>query len=310
MKIPFLIGLTGVAGALIAAQAGSADSLLEKHTKALQTATSFSADYTVQTLPGGPSAFKLKLAKPSKFKLETPDEIIIGDGTTVTDYKKADNTYSQAAQTPADLKALLKRDALISWTAFFTKEPFKDVTGIKAGNKHMVKGKPVTDVSMVLPGNPERSATLFLDADLGIARGISIKIDADKTTIVMAKEIAIAADSAKDSDFEFMAPDGAKKVDPTATIGFDKVASIFQQNCGGCHGGARPKAGYDLTTYAGAMAGGRNGKDIVPGDVDNSPIMLYLKASSGKPQMPPAGPLNDTEMVNIANWIKAGAKEK
>jgi outer membrane lipoprotein-sorting protein len=310
MKIPFLIGLTGVAGALIAAQ--GADSLLEKHTTALQTAKTFSADYTVQTLPGGPVEYKLKLAKPSKFKLETPDEIIIGDGTTVTDYKKADNTYSQTEQTAADDKALLKRDAVLSWTAFFSKEPFKDVTGIKVGSKHMVKGKPVTDVSLTLPGKPERSATLFIDQDLGIARGVSIKLDADKNTIILAKEIAISSDPAKDSDFAFSAPDGAKKVDPNAASGFgwDKVASIFQQNCGGCHNATRPRSGLDVTSYAGMMAGGRGGKEVVAGDPDNSPLMSYLKAANGKPQMPPSGLLNDTEMTSITNWIKAGAKEK
>lgn len=308
MKIPFLIGLVGVVGAVISAQ--SADSLLEKHTKALQDAKVFSAEYTVQTLPGGPVEYKLELAKPSKFKLETPDEILVGDGTTVSDYKKADNSYTQAPQTEADIKALLKRDSVLSWAAFFAKEPFKDVTGLKTGSKHTVKGKAVTDVNLVLPGKPERSATLFVDEGLGIARGISIKVDADKSIIILAKSLSISPDAAKDTDFAFSAPDGAKKVDPSQVMGFDKVASIFQQNCGGCHNATRPRSGLDLTSYAGAMAGGRSGKEIVPGDPDNSPITSYLKAANGKPQMPPSGMLNDTDMATIAAWIKAGAKEK
>ena len=159
MKIPFFIGLTGIVGAVISAQ-GSADSLLEKHTKQLQTATTLSASYTVQKLPGGPAEYKLKLAKPSKFRFETPDEITVADGTTVWTYKKANNSYTQADQTPDDLKMLLKKDALIPWAGFFDKEPFKDASNLKVGNKHMIKGKPVQDVSIALAGKPDRTATL------------------------------------------------------------------------------------------------------------------------------------------------------
>jgi outer membrane lipoprotein-sorting protein len=312
MKIPFLIGLTGVVGAVIAAQAGSADSILAKHTKQLQTATTLNAEFTVQVLPGGPSDYKLKLAKPAKFRLETPTEVVVGDGTTVWDYKKADNSYTQLPQTADDVKALLKREALLSWGAFFAKEPFKDTTGIKVGSKHMIKGKTVVDVSLILPGKPEKTATLFIDQDLGVARGVSIATAPDKNTIILAKDLAFSSDQAKDSDFEFAVPDGAKKVDPNAKSAgttFEKVSPIFQNNCIGCHNSGRPRSGLDLSSYAGAIAGGRNGKDIVPGDPDNSPILAYLRAN-GKPQMPPSGLLAESDIALITAWIKDGAKEK
>ena len=310
MKIPLLLGLTGIVVAVIGAQASSADSLLENHTKALQTATTLDATYTVQNLPGGPVEYKLKLAKPAKFKLETPDEIVEGNGTTVWTYKKADNSYTEVPQGAGDVKKLLTRDGVLAWTAFFVKEPFKDATGIKVGSKHVVKGKPVTDVTVGLPGKPEKTATLFIDQELGIARGFSLTTAPDKQTIVMSKELAISNAAPKDSDFTFTAPDGAKKLDPSAVsaLGFDKVAGIFQTNCAGCHNATRPRSGLDLTSYAGTMAGGRGGKIVVPGDADNSPLMSYLKAN-GKPAMPPNGSLSDADMATIAAWIKAGAKE-
>ena len=309
MKIPFLFGLAGIVGALVAAQA---DSVLEKHTQQLQTAKTLSASYTVQNFPGGPVEYKLKLAKPSKFRLETPDEIIVADGSTISTYNKAKNSYTQAAQSEGDLKKLLKRDAVLPWAAFFTKEPFKEASGIKIGSKHMIKGKAVTDVSITLAGTPVRTATLFIDQDLGIARGVDLKTAPDKESIIMAKEISVAADAAKDSDFEFSAPEGAKKIEPGAASAgttWEKVAPIFQTNCGGCHNSSRPKSGLDLTTYAGAMAGGRAGRCITAGDADNSPLMAYLKGS-GKPQMPPNGSISDADMATIAAWIKDGAVEK
>ncbi len=312
MKIPFLIGLTGIIGAVIAAQSGSADSLLEKHTKQLQTSTVLSAEFTVQNLPGGPADYKLKLAKPSKFRLETPDEVVVANGATIWTYKKSDNSYSQATQTEDDLKAFLKRDAVLPWAGFFAKEPFKNTTGQKVGTKHMVKGKAVEDVSLTLAGKPERTATFFVDQALGVARGVSLKDSADKSTIILAKELAISKDPAHDADFEFSIPDGAKKVDPNAKhagVTYEKVATIFQTNCGGCHNAGRPKAGLDLTSYAATMAGGRSGKEIIVGDPDNSPLMAYLKAA-GKPQMPPNGSLSQSDIDLIGSWIKDGAFEK
>jgi len=312
MKIPFLIGLTGIAGALISAQAGSPDSVLEKHTKQLQTATSLSADYTVQNLPGGPVEYKLKLAKPAKFRLETAEEVVVANGATVWTYKKSDNSYTQLPQTDDDLKNFLKRDSVLVWTGFFSKTPFKDATGLKVGAKHIMKGKTVSDVTLVLPGKPERTATFFIDQDLGVARGVSLKTAPDKDSIIMAKDLAISNDSTHDADFEFSIPDGAKKVDPNAKSAgttFEKVADIFQKNCGGCHNSGRPRSGLDLTTYSGAMAGGRSGKAVVPGDPDNSPLMAYIRAA-GKPQMPPNGTLSDSDIATISSWIKDGAKEK
>ena len=310
MKIPFLIGLSGVIAAVIAAQATSADTLLEKHTKQLQTATTFTAQYTVQNLPGGPVEYKLKLAKPNKFRLETPDEIVVGNGTTVWSYTKKTNSYTEIPQESSDLKKLLKRDAVLAWSAFFVKEPFKDFTSVKVGANRTVKGNAVTEVAATLPEKPQKDATYLIDQNLGVARGILIKVAPDKDTVVMAKELTLGSTAPKDADYEFVAPDGAKKLDAkvAAASGFEKVASIFQANCVGCHGSARPRAGLDLTSYAGAMAGGRSGKAIIPGDPNNSPIINYLTANN-QPLMPPAGPLSSGDIATISAWIKDGAQQ-
>ncbi len=139
---------------------------------------------------------------------------------------------------------------------------------------------------------------------------MDIKGAAGKETIVIAKDLTLSADPAKDSDYAFTAPDGAKKVDPAAPgVTFAKASAIFQANCIGCHGGGNPKSGLDLSSYQGAMKGGRGGVDVVAGDPDSSNIMKFLKAS-GKPIMPPSGPISDADIATIAAWIKGGAVEK
>jgi outer membrane lipoprotein-sorting protein len=309
MKIPFLLGLSGIVGAVIASQAGSADSILDKHTKQLQSANSLSVQYTLQALPGsGPIDYSLKLGKQGKFRLETPDETIVANGTTIWDYKKADNSYTQIDESESELKNFLKKEAVFPWVGFFVKAPFKDATGIKIGANRIMKGKAITEVSMTLPTVPSRTVTLFVDNALGVARGVNIKLGVDKETILMAKDLTLSDEAPADSDFSFSIPSGAKKLDPNAvTVSFDKVASIFQANCVGCHNSSNPRSGLDLSSYQGAMAGGRGGVDITPGDPDGSRITAYLKGN-GKPSMPPRGPLSDSDLATIAGWIKAGAK--
>src|ERR1700733_10233891 len=138
MKIPIFIGVSGVVGALLA---GQAESLLDRHTKQLQTANNLSVEYTVQHLPGGPVEYKLKLGRPGRFRLESADEVIVADGSSIYDYKKADNSYTQSAESADDIKKLMKKDAVLPWVAFFLKEPFKDASSIKVGAKRTIKGK-------------------------------------------------------------------------------------------------------------------------------------------------------------------------
>jgi outer membrane lipoprotein-sorting protein len=309
MKIALLFGITGVVGAVVATQ-GSADSMLAKNTQQLQAAAVLKVDYTVQNLPDAPLQYKLELGKPGKFRFESPDEVIVANGTTVWDYKKSDNTYSQADQQDDDVKNLLKKDAAWAWAGFFNKEPFKGASEAKVGAKRVMKGKPITEVSLNLPGKPDRTGTLFIDQDLGVARGMSVT-RGEKQTLIVAKDVTLSNDAAPDADFNFTIPDGAKKVDPNAASAypFSRAAAVFNTNCIGCHNATRPRSGLDLSSYSATMNGGRNGQDVIAGDPDNSPIMAYLSAK-GKPQMPPAGALSQSDIQTIADWIKNGAKEK
>jgi hypothetical protein len=51
-------------------------------------------------------------------------------------------------------------------------------------------------------------------------------------------------------------------------------------SCGGCHGADGGMAGLDLTSFAGALAGGSSGPAIVPGDPDASSLVLRQQAGA------------------------------
>jgi hypothetical protein len=81
----------------------------------------------------------------------------------------------------------------------------------------------------------------------------------------------------------------------------DNLAVVFGQKCVSCHGGA---AGLYLDSYTGALAGGRDGAVIVPGDPAGS--LLLNKISTNKHP----GKLSEFELQVLTEWIAAGAPER
>lgn len=78
----------------------------------------------------------------------------------------------------------------------------------------------------------------------------------------------------------------------------------LSQTCGMCHGGDSPIASLDLTTYAAALEGGAFGPAIMPGDPDNS-LLLIRQAAGNHP-----GQLTGEQLEAIRAWIEAGAPER
>ena len=76
------------------------------------------------------------------------------------------------------------------------------------------------------------------------------------------------------------------------------IFPIFQQMAASCHGN---NGGLSLETYAGTM------KVVVPGDPEGSKLYQRLMGQGG-PVMPPSGPLPDTQIQLVYQWIKQGAK--
>jgi hypothetical protein len=129
-----------------------------------------------------------------------------------------------------------------------------------------------------------------------------------------------------------------KASDKTGLTWDKDIKAILTPSCFGCHGGnnpARPSSGYNITTLAGAIAGGNLAKPgakpdpnmlagpaIVPGHGDQSPLLIY--AAAGAKLVPVALPMpplasqtraNDPHAALTADqlslvraWIDQGAK--
>jgi WD40 repeat protein len=89
------------------------------------------------------------------------------------------------------------------------------------------------------------------------------------------------------------------------------VQPIFAKACVACHKPEKKKGKLDLTTYAAAMAGGEEGKAVVPGDPAKSSLIEQIVPHGGeKPAMPEKGePLSAADVAVVRKWIEQGAKD-
>jgi hypothetical protein len=92
---------------------------------------------------------------------------------------------------------------------------------------------------------------------------------------------------------------------PAAVPQFEKdVLPILTARCLKCHGAGKPKAGLDLRSRAGMLAGGETGPVLVPGSAARS--LLFEMVHKG--QMPPGpGKLTAGQVALLRAWIDGGA---
>jgi mono/diheme cytochrome c family protein len=84
----------------------------------------------------------------------------------------------------------------------------------------------------------------------------------------------------------------------------DTIGPLFKARCGACHSSSQTIQGLDLSTYQAAMEGGDSGLAILPGDPDNS--LIILKQTGEQSHF---GQLTPEELELLIQWIQTGAPE-
>ncbi len=84
---------------------------------------------------------------------------------------------------------------------------------------------------------------------------------------------------------------------------FDAAGRILAERCAKCHGAGATLSGFDVTSRATVLKGGKLGPAVAPGDPSGS--RLYQFAAEGK--MPPGAKLPPSEIAALREWIAAGA---
>jgi len=85
-----------------------------------------------------------------------------------------------------------------------------------------------------------------------------------------------------------------------------KIRPILANNCFSCH--TNSKLGdLRLDSAEAMLKGGTRGPAITPGDPDKSLLISAVRQSDPNLKMPMGGKLKDSEVADLAAWVKAGA---
>lgn len=81
------------------------------------------------------------------------------------------------------------------------------------------------------------------------------------------------------------------------------ISQMVDAKCVACHNSSSKLGGLDLSDYQTALLGGNSGPAVVPGNPDNSNILI-VQSAGGHP-----GQLSDEEISQVREWIEIGAPE-
>src|SRR5690242_8770372 len=90
--------------------------------------------------------------------------------------------------------------------------------------------------------------------------------------------------------------------DSNESIFRDKIQPTLQASCASCHGGAAPASSLAFGDFAGALAGGKHGPAITPGNAAGSLLIQYVRGEKS-PKMPVGGSISDSTIAALAKAI-------
>ena len=299
MKYFFFIAGAALVGFSLVGQ-GASNPALKGAVSGLQSAKSLTVKFNVTHLPAAPQAYTLSYSKPDRYRIESPEHLVVCDGKLVRVLDKAANTYSE---TPVGIVPTASPE-LAAWAAFFDPKFFAEAKAVTPGAKRKIKGVAVTELAVTLPG---KVVTLYIDDKTGMPRGASVQLPmGDKTdeTLSLAEEMTVGAEALADDTFAFVPPPGAKlyEAPKVEAVPYAKVQAIFDRSCTGCHGSS---GGLSLNSHASVMAG----RAVAPGNPQGSKLVQYISGS--RPRMPKnAPPLSAADVKTVSDWIAGGAKNE
>lgn len=217
MNKKFIAGGVGAAiilGAAWAFAQGSASDLLKGYVTALNKADTVKATFTLQTIGGSADSYTVTLAKPNKARIDTPTTLTVADGTTITVFSKAENTYYKKAQTPAEFKALFGDDALTLLAPFFNDKNFDGIAGATVKGTKNRKGTTMKVVEVKVDKNSNDTTVFYIDPADSVAKQAELNVTrgANSVTYLLDTKAFELGGSADGKAFAFTPPSGANEI--------------------------------------------------------------------------------------------------
>lgn len=87
-----------------------------------------------------------------------------------------------------------------------------------------------------------------------------------------------------------------------------RIRPLLAERCFSCHGPQKQKSNLRLDVATGVRKGGDSGTPLIATDHPEQSLLLRSVRHEGDaPKMPPKGKLKDTEIADLARWVKQGA---
>ena len=86
----------------------------------------------------------------------------------------------------------------------------------------------------------------------------------------------------------------------------ERVARTLAKNCYSCHNEVKKEGGLSMHTHAALMEGGENGPALLPGNSDESRMLLMVEGLL-EPTMPEDDFLSEEDIDLLRNWVSEGA---
>mgnify|MGYP001191749549 CR=1 FL=1 len=178
-------------------------------------------------------------------------------------------------------------------------------------SRHVDPGQPAASnlILVIETGDMPRGGGTVAAEELDllrrwIAQGAKSDLDNNNQNL---NEIARASVPAASEPAELM----AERPTGTETVSFAlDVAPVLIDSCSGCHLDAQQiRGGLNLTSFAGLLRGGDNGRALVPGRGADSLLVRKLRGMADGQRMPIGRPALATDVIDkIAKWIDEGAR--
>jgi outer membrane lipoprotein-sorting protein len=171
---------------------------LSNYLAGLNQAKSLSVDYTVQPIGSPQELYSVQFQKPNKFRLETPEETIVGDGQTLVRFDKSTQQFARRSQQPTDLGRFLSPSPLRMWVAFFDPK-FVQVGAYRDLGR---RERSNTEFQVVETASGQGKLTYFLDVKTGRAMQYDISEPGRPALVVVVRDFEVDSPIAPDA-FKF-----------------------------------------------------------------------------------------------------------
>lgn len=202
------VGLA-VAAAVAIAQTKTLGAL-DTYAKKVAAAKSLQAEFSVTEIGGVGQDYTITLSKPNMVRLDTPNQLVVADGTTVTTYDKKAKTYFKQPQTDKFLNEVLKGDEFQLFRPFFSDKPFADLSVVNTSTKKR-RGAEMQAIE-TKDASGKRLGTFYVSKE-GLATQLELTYTLDNVRyLVDATKLELSDEGFASDLFAFKAPSDAREL--------------------------------------------------------------------------------------------------